>query len=96
MNRRRVRVRLGIHHRLAAQPGREGVAISDEYISDDAPGSELFDPYETGWWKLMPAESSAALDQTCPKCNGEGYIVVRVYPWDGCSFDEKPCDLYNP
>jgi DnaJ-class molecular chaperone len=35
-------------------------------------------------------------DQTCPKCNGEGYIVVRVYPWDGCSYDEKPCELCNP
>jgi hypothetical protein len=35
-------------------------------------------------------------DQPCPKCNGEGYIVVRVYPWDGCSYDEKPCDLCNP
>ncbi len=35
-------------------------------------------------------------DQPCPKCNGEGYIVIRVYPWDGCSYDEKPCDLCNP
>jgi len=35
-------------------------------------------------------------DQPCPKCNGEGYIVVRVYPWDGCSYDEKPCDFCNP
>jgi len=35
-------------------------------------------------------------DQSCPKCNGEGYIVIRVYPWDGCSYDEKPCDLCNP
>lgn len=34
--------------------------------------------------------------QPCLKCNGEGYIVVRVYPWDGCSYDEKPCDLCNP
>ena len=70
--------------------------MSDDYLSDDCPGSDLFDPYATGWWKSMPAESSAALDQTCPKCNGEGYIVIRVYPWDGCSYDEKPCDLCNP
>ena len=35
-------------------------------------------------------------NQPCPKCNGEGYIVVSVYPWDGCSYDEKPCDLCNP
>jgi hypothetical protein len=35
-------------------------------------------------------------EQPCPKCNDQGYIVVRVYPWDGCSYDEKPCDLCNP
>ncbi len=35
-------------------------------------------------------------DQPCPRCNGEGYVVVRVYPWEGCSYDEKPCDLCNP
>ncbi len=38
----------------------------------------------------------ASPDRPCPKCNGEGYIVVRVYPWVGCSYDEKPCDLCNP
>ncbi len=45
-----------------------------------------------------PARVNPSLlpDQPCPKCNGEGYIVVRVYPWDGCSYDEKPCDLCNP
>ncbi len=35
-------------------------------------------------------------EQPCPKCNGEGYIVVSVYPWDGCVNDEKPCDVCNP
>jgi len=43
-------------------------------------------------WQDPPASP----DQPCIKCNGEGYIVVRVYPWDGCSYDEKPCDLCNP
>ena len=38
----------------------------------------------------------ATPDQPCPKCNGEGYIVFRVYPWDGCSYDERPCDICNP
>lgn len=38
----------------------------------------------------------ATPDQLCPKCNGEGYIIVRVYPWDGCSYDERPCDICNP
>lgn len=27
--------------------------MTDEYISDDGPGSDLFDPYETGWWKSV-------------------------------------------
>ncbi len=43
-----------------------------------------------------PADPLPITDQPCPKCNGEGYIVVRVYPWDGCSYDEKPCDVCNP
>jgi len=70
--------------------------MTDEYISDDGPGSDLFDPYETGWWKTAPDESSVDPNQTCPKCNGEGYVVVRVYPWDGCSYDEEPCKFCNP
>ena len=69
--------------------------MSDEYLSDDGPGSDLFDPYEIGWWKSTPDYRQTALDQTCPRCNGEGYIVIRVYPWDGCSYNEKPCDLSN-
>ena len=24
------------------------------------------------------------------------YVVVRVYPWDGCSYDEEPCKFCNP
>ena len=70
--------------------------MTDEYISDDSPGSDLFDPYETGWWKSIAYDDSASEDQPCPNCNGEGYAVVRVYPWDGCSYDEVPCDLCNP
>ena len=70
--------------------------MSDEYLSDDGPGSDLLDPYEIGWWKSTLDYRQTALDQTCPRCNGEGYIVIRVYPWDGCSYDEKPCDLCNP
>jgi|GEM_PF-1086825 len=65
-------------------------------ISDDGPGSDLFDLYETGWWKSISSDESAPADQPCPNCNGEGYVVVRVYPWDGYSYDEKPCDLCNP
>ncbi len=70
--------------------------MPEEYVSDDGPGSDLFDPYETGQWKNTTPRTAVAQDQTCPKCNGEGYIVFRVYPWDGCSYDEKPCDLCNP
>jgi hypothetical protein len=70
--------------------------MSNEYISDDGPGSDLFDPYETGWWKSVTSDDSAPVDQPCPNCNGEGYIVVRVYPWDGYSYDEKPCEICNP
>jgi hypothetical protein len=70
--------------------------MSDECVSDDGPGSDLFDPYETGRWKLTPEDRPTIPDQPCPKCNGEGYIVIRVYPWDGYSYDEKPCDLCNP
>jgi hypothetical protein len=70
--------------------------MSDKYISDDCPGSDLFDPYETGWWKSMREGCSATPDQPCPKCNGKGFVVVRVYPWDGCSYDEKLCDLCSP
>jgi hypothetical protein len=32
--------------------------MSDEYISDDGPGSDLFDPYETGWWKRSPSKAA--------------------------------------
>jgi len=46
--------------------------------------------------KSTQEDPIASPDQPCIKCNGEGYIVVRVYPWDGCSYDEKPCDLCNP
>lgn len=35
-------------------------------------------------------------DQPCPNCNGEGYVIVRVYPWDGCSYDSAPCKFCNP
>ena len=67
--------------------------MSDEYLSDDGPGSDLFDPYESGWWKSTPTQIVTDQDLVCPKCKGEGYIVFGVYPWDGCSYDEKPCDL---
>ena len=67
--------------------------MTDEYISDDDPGSDLFDPYETGWWKTTPDDLKDNTDQICPKCDGEGYIVFLIYPWDGYSYDEKPCDL---
>jgi hypothetical protein len=70
--------------------------MSDKYISDGSPGSDLFDPYETGWRKSISQATPTSSDQPCPKCNGEGYIVIRVYPWDGCSYDEKPCNLCNP
>ena len=70
--------------------------MTDEYISDDGPGSDLFDPYETGWWKSVSSDESASADQPCPNCNGDGYVVVRVYPWDGCSYDEEPCKFCNP
>lgn len=69
--------------------------MSDEYISDDGPGPDLFHPYETGWGRPTPDDRTANTDQICPKCDGEGYIVIRIYPWDGCSYDEKPCDLCN-
>jgi hypothetical protein len=36
------------------------------------------------------------LPRNSPTRNGEGYIVILVYPWDGCSYDAKPCDLCNP
>lgn len=29
----------------------------------------------------------------CPNCNGEGYVTFRIYPWDGTSYDEKPCKV---
>lgn len=67
----------------------------DEYTSDDGPGSDLFDPYETGWWKSIASDDSAPADQPCPNCNGEGYVVIRVCPWDGCSYDEKPVICVN-
>ena len=70
--------------------------MTDEYISDDGPGCDLFDPYETCWWKSIANDDSASKDQPCPNCNGEGYVVVRVYPWDGCSYDEEPCKFCNP
>ena len=70
--------------------------MSDEYISDDGPGSDLFDPYETGQWKSDFNQELPPVDGPCPNCNGEGYVVVRVYPWDGCSYDEKPCEFCNP
>jgi len=47
---------------------------------------------EKSAWEDHPASP----DQPCLKCNGEGYIVFRVYPWDGCSYDERPCDICNP
>ena len=34
-------------------------------------------------------------DPPCPNCNGEGYIIVWVYPWDGCLYDEVPCKFCN-
>ena len=67
--------------------------MSDEYISDDGPGSDLLDPYEINWWNSTSDDLPADTDNICPECDGEGYIVIRVYPWDGCSYDEKPCDL---
>jgi hypothetical protein len=66
--------------------------MSDEYISDDGPGSDLFDPYEIGWWKNGTNKEAEPADQPCPNCNGEGYVIVRVYPWDGCLYDEVPCE----
>ena len=33
--------------------------MSDEYISDDGPGSDLFDPYETGRWKRSSSTTAA-------------------------------------
>ncbi len=33
--------------------------MTDEYISDDGPGSDLFDPYETGWCKSVSSDESA-------------------------------------
>ena len=70
--------------------------MSDEYISDDGPSSGLFDPYETGQWKSSFNQELPPVDGPCPNCNGEGYVVIRVYPWDGCSYDEKPCEFCNP
>jgi hypothetical protein len=69
--------------------------MSGEYLSDDGPGTDLFDPYEIGWWKNSPTKDSIPADQPCPNCNGEGYVIVRIYPWDGCSYDEMPCKLCN-
>ncbi|PWB50510.1 MAG: hypothetical protein C3F13_16290 [Anaerolineales bacterium] len=57
---------------------------------------KLYFPAEISVDKSDREDTPASPDQPCPKCNGEGYIVVRVYPWDGCSYDEKPCDLCNP
>jgi hypothetical protein len=70
--------------------------MTDEYISDDGPGSDLFDPYETGWWKSNSNDESTPVNQPCPNCNGEGFVVIRVYPWDGCSHIEVPCKVCNP
>ncbi len=70
--------------------------MSGEYLSDDGPGSDQFNPHVTGSWKSAPEDRPVTPDQPCSKCNGEGYIVIRVYPWDGCSYDEIPCDLCNP
>ena len=58
--------------------GRGDAAMTDEYISDDGPGSGLFDPYETGWWKSVSSDKSAPADQPYPNCYGEGNVVVRV------------------
>jgi len=46
--------------------------------------------------KSTQEDPIALPDQPCIKCNGEGYIAIRVYPWDGCSYDEKTCDLCYP
>jgi len=72
------------------------LVLSEANVSDDGPGSDLFDPHEIGWWKPISSVESAPADQPCPNCNGEGYVVVRVYPWDGCSYDEVPCKFCNP
>ena len=32
--------------------------MTDEYISDDGPDSDLFDPYETGWWNSIANDDS--------------------------------------
>lgn len=37
--------------------------MTDEYTSDDGPGSDLFDSYETGWWKSIASDDSAPADQ---------------------------------
>ena len=72
------------------------LVLSESNVSDDGPHSDLFDSYETGWWKSVSSDESAPADQPCPNCNNEGYIVVRVYPWDDCSYDGKTCELCNP
>lgn len=70
--------------------------MSDEYVSDDGPSSDLCDPYETGWWKSIANDKSVTAVQPYPNYNREGQVVIRVYPWDDCSYDEKPCELCNP
>lgn len=80
----------------ARRSGRPNLARAVDRHRPGGLGQDLFDPYQTGLWKSISCNDSVPADQPCLNCNGEGYVVVRVYPWDGCSYDEKPCDLCNP
>ncbi len=65
----------------------------DEHISDDGPVLDPFDPTEADDWNLDEMPIPGKTDVFCPNCDGEGFVVIRVYPWDGCSYDDKPCEL---
>ncbi len=70
--------------------------MADRFRSDIIQATRSLPPGKINQDDPAQADPLPLTDQPCPKCNGEGYIVVRVYPWDGCSYDEKPCDLCNP
>jgi hypothetical protein len=63
------------------------------YLSHDL---KLRLPGKNSQDKSSREDAHTTPDQPCPKCNGEGYIEVKVYPWDGCSYDERLCELCNP
>ena len=70
--------------------------MADKSFSDFGNDLNLRVPGGISQYKSTLEDLPATPDHLCLKCNGEGYIVIRVYPWDGCSYDEKLCDLCNP